>query len=98
MPCYAHWSYILDPQLKMEYRKKHEAMQSLKAEVPYCEQYVNQCRRRMVKEFDSWYKVSFIGGEDGEESDGGEEEREQKRERMKKVCVFSSELMILMAV
>ena len=70
-------------QLKVEYRMTKESVQALRAEIPVCEKSVNDCRQRMLKEFDSWYKEAFIGGEDKEEKK--EVMEETKEEDTKKV-------------
>ena len=36
-------------------------MQSVQKEVAYCGQYVAESRRKLVEEFDKWYRVAFVG-------------------------------------
>ena len=36
-------------------------LQALHADIPYCEQYTQQSRQRLLQEFDIWYKIAFIG-------------------------------------
>ena len=36
-------------------------MQSVQKEVEYCGQYVTESRRKLVEEFDKWYRVAFVG-------------------------------------
>ena len=63
-----------------------ESMQALRAEIPLCDKHVNNCRQRMLREFDSWYKEAFIGGEDKEEKkDDIEESKVSVKEDIKKV-------------
>ena len=71
-------------QLKAEYRSRYETVQALKMEIPYCEQHVNQCRQRMLTEFDAWYHASFIGDgvedlQEGEDDGKGVEIKGAKR-------------------
>ena len=43
----------------------------------------------MLKEFDTWYKVAFIGAEEVvEEEDVIEEDKDLKKDKTTKVCVF----------
>ena len=62
-------------------------MQALRAEIPYCEQYVNQCRQRMLKEFDKWYKMAFVGGEEVEEEANTSEGDKDPKKNKAKVCM-----------
>ena len=39
----------------------------------------------MLKEFDTWYKMAFVGGEEVEEEDTSEMEKEPKKDKTKKV-------------
>ncbi|XP_056610418.1 kinesin-like protein KIF9 isoform X2 [Triplophysa dalaica] len=47
-------------ELKNVYRKTYEEYNSTKAEVSYCQHLVNQCRIRLLTEFESWYNESFL--------------------------------------
>ncbi|KAA0723517.1 Kinesin-like protein KIF9 [Triplophysa tibetana] len=47
-------------ELKNVYRKTYEEYNSTKAEVSYCQHLVNQCRVRLLTEFESWYNESFL--------------------------------------
>ena len=51
----------------------------MQTELQYCRQYVDQCRTRLLAEFDVWYKLSFLG-DGGEEEGGREEEKVRERE------------------
>ena len=44
----------------------------------HCKQYVDQCRARLLAEFEVWYKMAFLGegGEEEEEVRDGEQVRE----------------------
>lgn len=57
--------------LKLRYRRDYEDLLNTKSEVTYCEKLVNQCRHRLVTEFDNWYSESFLGADD--EPKGGRE-------------------------
>ena len=68
-----------------------ESMQALQADIPRCEKHVNDCRQRMLKEFDSWYKEAFIGGEDKEEKkDGVEETKEDDTKKVRAIILMES--------
>uniref|UniRef100_A0A0F8AI14 Kinesin-like protein n=1 Tax=Larimichthys crocea TaxID=215358 RepID=A0A0F8AI14_LARCR len=47
-------------ELKAVYRQRYEVLRDIKAEVNYCEHLVDQCRVRLLTEFESWYKKSFL--------------------------------------
>ncbi|XP_040921443.1 kinesin-like protein KIF9 [Toxotes jaculatrix] len=47
-------------ELKAVYRQRYEALHSIKAEVNYCEHLVDQCRVRLLSEFETWYKKTFL--------------------------------------
>ena len=64
-------------QLKSQYREKHASLLAVQVEVQHCKQYVDQCRARLLAEFEVWYKMAFLG-EGGEEE--GAREGEQVRE------------------
>lgn len=49
-------------KLKQQYRIDYEEMRNVKSEVEYCQKLVDQCRQRLVQEFDAWYSDSFLGG------------------------------------
>lgn len=57
--------------LKSTYRRDYEDLLNTKSEVMYCEKLVNQCRHRLVTEFENWYSESFLGADD--EPKGGRE-------------------------
>ncbi|XP_061096153.1 kinesin-like protein KIF9 [Conger conger] len=47
-------------KLKGQYRQHYKELCSTKAEVNYCEHLVDQCRTRLLSEFESWYNESFL--------------------------------------
>ncbi|OCT73787.1 kinesin-like protein KIF9 [Xenopus laevis] len=50
--------------LKKQYRADYEELQDLRAEVTYCQKLVDQCRHRLLTEFEVWYNESFVISED----------------------------------
>ncbi|KAK7170235.1 hypothetical protein R3I94_000470 [Phoxinus phoxinus] len=47
-------------ELKNRYRRAYEDLRCTKTEVGYCQHLVNQCRTRLLTEFESWYNESFL--------------------------------------
>ncbi|CAH1788426.1 unnamed protein product [Owenia fusiformis] len=47
-------------ELKHSYKVDFEELKSLKSEVQYCQKLVDQCRQRLITEFDAWYAESFL--------------------------------------
>ncbi|KAM4828724.1 kinesin-like protein KIF9 [Thomomys bottae] len=50
--------------LKKRYRHEYQELQDLRAEIQYCQRLVDQCRHRLLTEFDIWYNESFVIPED----------------------------------
>ncbi|KAK2499611.1 hypothetical protein MC885_004708 [Smutsia gigantea] len=50
--------------LKEQYRTEYQDLCNLRAEIQYCQHLVDQCRHRLLTEFDIWYNESFIIPED----------------------------------
>ncbi|XP_004368526.1 kinesin-like protein KIF9 isoform X2 [Trichechus manatus latirostris] len=50
--------------LKKQYRSEYQDLRDLRAEIQYCQHLVDQCRHRLLTEFDIWYNESFIIPED----------------------------------
>ncbi|KAH9489559.1 Kinesin-like protein kif9 [Bulinus truncatus] len=48
-------------ELKVFYRTKYDELHNLKSEVIYCQKLVDQCRLKLIQEFDNWYSESFLG-------------------------------------
>ncbi|NXK52392.1 KIF9 protein, partial [Chauna torquata] len=46
--------------LKEEHRSGYAELQDLKAEIQYCQHLVDQCRNKLVSEFEIWYSESFL--------------------------------------
>ncbi|NXI03804.1 KIF9 protein, partial [Pachycephala philippinensis] len=46
--------------LKEEHRAAFAELQDLKAEMQYCQQLVDKCRKRLISEFEIWYNESFL--------------------------------------
>ncbi|XP_038611750.1 kinesin-like protein KIF9 [Tachyglossus aculeatus] len=51
-------------EMKAQYRKDFDLLRDLKAEIQYCQRLVDQCRQRLLAEFEIWYKESFLIPED----------------------------------
>lgn len=47
-------------QLKNDYRLKFDEYKSLRNEVFYCQKLVDQCRQRLIQDFDNWFAESFL--------------------------------------
>ncbi|NXB15823.1 KIF9 protein, partial [Rhagologus leucostigma] len=47
-------------ELKEEHRAGFAELQDLKAEIQYCQQLVDKCRKRLISEFEIWYNNSFV--------------------------------------
>jgi kinesin family protein 6/9 len=47
--------------LKQVYRENYEELRAIKAEVQHCQRYVDQCRQRLIQEFDTWYEECYLG-------------------------------------
>ncbi|NWI31217.1 KIF9 protein, partial [Sula dactylatra] len=54
--------------LKEEYRSGYAELQDLKAEIQYCQHLVDQCRNKLVSEFEIWYSESFLIPKDVQEA------------------------------
>uniref|UniRef100_A0A8C4UKI5 Kinesin-like protein n=1 Tax=Falco tinnunculus TaxID=100819 RepID=A0A8C4UKI5_FALTI len=54
--------------LKEEYRSGYAELQDLKAEIQYCQHLVDQCRNKLVSEFEIWYNESFLIPKDVQEA------------------------------
>ncbi|XP_014646957.1 PREDICTED: kinesin-like protein KIF9 isoform X7 [Ceratotherium simum simum] len=50
--------------LKKQYRTEYQDLCDLRAEIQYCQHLVDQCRHRLLTEFDIWYNESFFIPED----------------------------------
>lgn len=58
--------------LKTQYHSQYDKLQALQTEVEYCKQYINQCRDKLLSEFDIWYAKSFLGAQQGPAPSDGE--------------------------
>ncbi|XP_061442592.1 kinesin-like protein KIF9 isoform X2 [Rhineura floridana] len=54
--------------LKKQYREDYNDLQNLRSEVQYCQHLVDQCRSRLVTEFEIWYNESFLIPEEVQEA------------------------------
>lgn len=46
--------------LKSRYREDFEKWRELKSEIVYCQNLVEQCRQRLIQEFDTWYNETYF--------------------------------------
>lgn len=46
--------------LKSRYRDDFEKWRELKSEIVYCQNLVEQCRQRLITEFDTWYNETYF--------------------------------------
>ncbi|XP_010135248.1 PREDICTED: kinesin-like protein KIF9, partial [Buceros rhinoceros silvestris] len=54
--------------LKEEYRSGYAELQGLREEIQYCQQLVDQCRNKLISEFEIWYSESFLIPKDVQEA------------------------------
>ena len=52
-------------ELKTQYRVDFDELRSVKSDIQCCEKLVNQCRKKLVTEFDIWYAECYLGEEVG---------------------------------
>ncbi|XP_071416438.1 kinesin-like protein KIF9 isoform X2 [Pithys albifrons albifrons] len=55
-------------ELQEEHRAGCAELQDLRAEIQYCQDLVDKCRRRLISEFEIWYNESFLIPEDVREA------------------------------
>ena len=48
--------------LKASYRDDFDKWRELKAEIVYCQNLVEQCRHRLIQEFETWYNEVYCSG------------------------------------
>ncbi|XP_019850613.1 PREDICTED: kinesin-like protein KIF9 isoform X2 [Amphimedon queenslandica] len=66
------YNYLKELQeAKREYKSQYAILEGLKLDIPYCDQYTQQSRQKLADEFDTWYKLAFIGDKPSQAS--GEE-------------------------
>nr|XP_060638693.1 kinesin-like protein KIF9 [Anolis sagrei ordinatus] len=53
--------------LRKQYRADYNELRDLRSEVQYCQHLVDQCRNRLLTEFDIWYNESFLIPEEVQE-------------------------------
>nr|XP_020633237.1 kinesin-like protein KIF9 isoform X1 [Pogona vitticeps]XP_020633238.1 kinesin-like protein KIF9 isoform X1 [Pogona vitticeps]XP_020633239.1 kinesin-like protein KIF9 isoform X1 [Pogona vitticeps] len=54
--------------LRKQYRADYNELRGLQSEVQYCQHLVDQCRNRLVAEFEIWYNESFLIPEEVQEA------------------------------
>ncbi|KAI8590910.1 P-loop containing nucleoside triphosphate hydrolase protein [Geranomyces variabilis] len=57
-------------QLKEEYRTRFDALRSTRADIEYCSRLVDQCRQKLMTEFEQWYEAQYGGQVPDDGSDG----------------------------
>lgn len=57
--------------MKVQYCELYEALQRVQAEVTYCQRLVEQCRARLLTEFEAWYQAAFLGEAASEQNESG---------------------------
>ncbi|XP_032876188.1 kinesin-like protein KIF9 isoform X2 [Amblyraja radiata] len=58
--------------LKRQYRCDFNALRDLRVEVQYCQRLVDQCRLRLLTEFEIWYNESFLTADDTQQVPQGD--------------------------
>ena len=48
----------------MKYRTEYEHLQNLRSDITYCEKLVQQCRQRLLVDFNAWYIECFLPADD----------------------------------
>ncbi|XP_065834553.1 kinesin-like protein KIF9 [Oscarella lobularis] len=51
-------------ELKVRYRVDYDDLKTVKSEIQYCQKLVDQCRQRLLSEFEKWYNDSYLLPED----------------------------------
>ncbi|KAJ3255516.1 Kinesin-like protein kif9 [Boothiomyces macroporosus] len=46
-------------KLKEDYKKMYEALKPLRSDIEYCHRLTDQCRQKLMTEFEQWYDSSF---------------------------------------
>jgi kinesin family protein 6/9 len=44
---------------KKDYRTQYEALQKVKSDMDYCARLVDQCRRKLMSEFETWFDHTY---------------------------------------
>ena len=66
-------------ELKAQYRADFDELQSVKSDIQCCEKLVNQCRKKLVTEFDIWYAESYLGEENDQSVESESVERKSRK-------------------
>lgn len=51
-------------KMKTEYKSMYETLRPLRGEIEYCEKLTDQCRTKLMTEFETWYESSYGPGTD----------------------------------
>ncbi|TPX60633.1 hypothetical protein SpCBS45565_g07442 [Spizellomyces sp. 'palustris'] len=57
-------------QLKQHYREQYETLRTVRADIEYCSRLVDQCRQKLMAEFEQWYEMQYGGQLPEDGSDG----------------------------
>ncbi|KAI8922216.1 P-loop containing nucleoside triphosphate hydrolase protein [Powellomyces hirtus] len=57
-------------RLKEEYRTQFDSLRSVRADIEYCSRLVDQCRQKLMTEFEQWYEAQYGGQIPEDGSDG----------------------------
>ena len=66
-------------ELKAQYRADFDELQSVKSDIQCCEKLVNQCRKKLVTEFDIWYAECYLGEENDQSVESESVERKSRK-------------------
>ena len=56
-------------QLKSEYRREYDSLELAQSRLKTINHYVEKSRSTLLLAFEEWYRISYIGGECGDEKD-----------------------------
>ena len=66
-------------ELKAQYRADFDELHSVKSDIHCCEKLVNQCRKKLVTEFDIWYTECYLGEENEQSVESESVERKSRK-------------------
>jgi kinesin family protein 6/9 len=46
-------------ELKQQYREKFDQFKKIKSDVDYCKRVVDQCRQKLMTEFETWFEAMY---------------------------------------
>ncbi|KAI9203521.1 P-loop containing nucleoside triphosphate hydrolase protein [Polychytrium aggregatum] len=72
-------------QLKAQYREQFDQLKHTRSDIEYCTRLVDQCRQKLMSEFEQWYEATYgaqLADVDGDVMDIGEKFERLQMERM----------------